>query len=103
MTDMIHKPNGWNSSLNQMTEDEWKEYFRLREEFDIEMSKEEILDALQKVDEFLISHRYKEADEFVAIIPVTSRLAYFLKRVGGFKEVMYLNLSEAKKDFPNEF
>ena len=35
MTDMLHKPNGWDSPLNQMTEEEWKEYFRLREDLDM--------------------------------------------------------------------
>ena len=24
MTDMNHKPNGWNEPLNRMTEEEWK-------------------------------------------------------------------------------
>ena len=50
MTDMQHKPNGWNEPLNQMTEDEWKEYFRLRVELDVEMSDEEVLDSLKKVN-----------------------------------------------------
>ena len=25
MTDMLHKPIGWDEPLNQMTEEEWKE------------------------------------------------------------------------------
>ena len=40
MTDMLHKPNGWNEPLNQMTEEEWQEYFRLREDLDVEYSEE---------------------------------------------------------------
>ena len=42
MTDMLHKPNGWDEPLNQMTDDEWKEYFRLRKELDVEMTEEEL-------------------------------------------------------------
>lgn len=103
MTDMQHKPNGWNEPLNQMTEDEWKEYFRLREELDVEMSDEEVLDSLKKVNMLLTNHKEKEAQDLMAIIPVDSRLAYFWKKGLGLKEVMYLNLSEAKRDFPNEF
>ena len=45
MTDMLHKPIGWDDPLNQMTEEEWKEYFRLREELDVEMNNEEIIAA----------------------------------------------------------
>ena len=30
MTDMLHKPIGWDDPLNQMTDGEWQEYFRLR-------------------------------------------------------------------------
>ena len=49
MTDMLHKPIGWDDPLNQMTEEEWKEYFRLREDLDVEMSEEEIVKTLKKV------------------------------------------------------
>ena len=42
MTDMQHKPNGWNEPLNRMTEEEWKEYFRLREQLDVEYTEEEL-------------------------------------------------------------
>ena len=38
MTDMLHKPNGWNEPQNIMSEDEWREYFRLREVLDVEMN-----------------------------------------------------------------
>ena len=51
----------------------------------------------------LTNHKEKEAQDLMAIIPVDSRLAYFWKKGLGLKEVMYLNLSEAKRDFPNEF
>ena len=103
MTDMLHKPNGWNSPLNQMTEDEWKEYFRLREELDVEMSEDEVADALNKVNELLTQHKESEAQDLMSIIPVDPRLAYSWKKCGGLKEVMYLNLSEAKRTFPDEF
>ena len=103
MTDMLHKPNGWNSPLNQMTEDEWKEYFRLREELDVEYTEEDIVKALDKVDDLLEQNKVSEADKLALAVPVEPRLAYFWKKCGGLKEVMYLNLSDAKKAFPDEF
>ena len=33
MTDMEHKPNGWNLPINQMTEEEWKDYFECRKKY----------------------------------------------------------------------
>ena len=103
MTDMQHKPNGWNEPLNQMTEDEWKEYFRLREELDVEMSESELIASLENVDVLLKAHKSKEAEKLMSIIPTDPRYAYHIKNTLGIKSVMYLNLSDAKKEFPNEF
>ena len=103
MTDMQHKPNGWNEPLNRMTEDEWKEYFRLREELDVEMSEEEMSKAYDKVDELLDHHKDHEAFPLMKKIPFQPRLAYVLKLGMGLKEVMFYNLSEAKREYPNEF
>ena len=103
MTDMLHKPNGWDDPLNQMTEDEWQEYFRLREELDVEMSVEEMSNAYDKVDELLDHHKDNEAFLLMKKIPFQPRLAYALKRGMGLKEVMTYNLSLAKKEYPNEF
>ena len=75
MTDMLHKPNGWNSPLNQMSDEEWQEYFRLREELDVEMSEDEVADALNKVNELLTQHKESEAQDLMSIIPVDPRLA----------------------------
>ena len=43
MTDLLHKPKGWDDPINQMSEEDWKEYFRLREELDVEYTKEELI------------------------------------------------------------
>ena len=103
MTDMLHKPNGWDDPLNQMTEDEWQEYFRLREELDVEMSEDEMSNAYDKVDELLDHHKDNEAFLLMKKIPFQPRLAYALKLGMGLKEVMTYNLSLAKKEYPNEF
>ena len=103
MTDMQHKPNGWNVPLNRMTEEEWKEYFRLREELDVEYTEAEIDEALLKINEYLKNKQDREAEELLAKIPTDPRLAYKIKIGLGLKEVMYLNLSDAKKEFPGEF
>ena len=39
MTDLKHLPKGYDEPLNKMTEKEWEEYFALRKELDIDMSK----------------------------------------------------------------
>ena len=44
-----------------------------------------------------------EAKTILAIIPAHPRLAYRWKKTMGLKEVMYLNLSLAKKVYPEEF
>ena len=103
MTDMQHKPNGWNEPLNQMTEDEWKEYFRLREELDVEYSEEDMIVSLNKVNQLLASHNEKEAYVLMKKIPMFSRQAYKSKKCLGIKSVMNFNLSQAKKEYPNEF
>ena len=103
MTDMLHKPNGWNEPLNQMTDDEWKEYFRLREELDVEYTKEDLIKALDKIDDLLEQNRFEEADNLTAKLPIFPRLAYVWKFTIGLKKMCYLNLSEAKKEFPGEF
>ena len=103
MTDMSHKPNGWDSPLNQMTEEERKEYFRLREELDVEMSDEEIDRAYIKSDELLEAHKENEAYALLKKIPLQARLVFKLKKTEGLKEVMNFNLSLAKKEFPGEF
>ena len=103
MTDMSHKPNGWDSPLNKMTEEEWKEYFRLREELDVEMSYEEIDRAYIKSDELLEAHKENEAYALLKKIPLQARLVFKLKKTEGLKEVMNFNLSLAKKEFPGEF
>ena len=103
MTDMLHKPIGWDDPLNQMTDGEWQEYFRLRKELDVEMSEDEIDRAYLKADKLLESHKEKEAYALMKQIPLQPRLDLKLKKTEGLKEVMYFNLSLAKKEFPNEF
>ena len=103
MTDIQHKPKGWNEPQNIMSEDEWREYFRLREVLDVEMNEEELKSSLLKVNELLKAGKKEEAKELMFTIPTHPRYAYQLKKGLGIKEVMYLNLSEAKKVYPNEF
>ena len=103
MTDINHKPNGWNEPLNQMTDDEWKEYFRLREELDVEYTEEELDKALLKINELLENKNDKEAEDLMLAIPLEPYYAYQLKLGLGIKRVMFYNLSLAKKEFPGEF
>ena len=103
MTDMLHKPNGWDEPLNQMTDDEWKEYFRLRKELDVEMTDEDIDNLIQKVTDLYISGKKNEAYALLKKIPLQARLVFKLKKTEGLKEVMNFNLSLAKKEFPGEF
>jgi len=50
MTDMQHKPNGWNLPINQMTEEEWKDYFECLKKYDIRLSDEDKKKSLSVVE-----------------------------------------------------
>ena len=52
MTDMERKPNGWNLPINQMTDEEWKDYFECRKKYDIKLSVDE--EKTQYVDDLMI-------------------------------------------------
>ena len=103
MTDMLHKPNGWDEPLNQMTDDEWKEYFRLRKELDVEMTDEDIDNLIQKVTDLYISEKKDESAELALKIPLDPLFACSYKLFLGLKEIQRFNLSLAKKEFPGEF
>ena len=62
MTDLQHKPKGWNEPLNCMTDEEWKEYFHLRQVLDVEMSEDEQRDLLDKIDLALVKKVFKIDD-----------------------------------------
>ncbi|SFK18660.1 hypothetical protein [Succinivibrio dextrinosolvens] len=53
MTDMDHKPNGWNLPINQMTDEEWKDYFECRKKYDIKLSVDEEKTQYEKIMSFL--------------------------------------------------
>ena len=103
MTNMQHKPNGWNEPLNRMTEDEWKEYFRIREELDVEMTEEEIKEHFNLIEKLLSEGKEKDANCIYKLIPLGANCAYFIKKCHGLDAVSHFNLSEAKKEFPGEF
>ena len=103
MTDMLHKPIGWGETLNKMTEAEWKEYFRLRKELDVEYSEEELKALIEKAMKLYISGKTEESSNLALKIPLRPFFACSLKQTLGLREIMKANLSLAKKAFPNEF
>ena len=103
MTDMLHMPNDWNSPLNHMTEDEWKEYFHLRQVLDVEMSEDEQSDLLDKIDLALVNEDYDLVDVLASKLPLEAHYAYGLKLGLGLRFLKNNNLSEAKKAYPDEF
>ena len=76
MTDLVQKAKGWEDPINQMAEEEWKEYFRLREELDVEMSEDEIVSSLKNVNSLLKNDNQHEPKTILPIIPAHPRLAY---------------------------
>ena len=70
MTDLLHKPKGQNDPIYQMSEEDWKEYFRLREELDVEYTKEELIKAFDKVDDLLEQNRFEDDDNLTAKLVV---------------------------------
>ena len=103
MTDIQHKPNGWNEPLNQMTEDECKEYFCLRKELDVEMTEEELNKLSEQISTCLKNNDDNSAFELMNKIPLGANYAYGLKLGLGLKAVADANLSLARKVFPDEF
>ena len=103
MTDIQHKPNGWNEPLNQMTEDEWKEYFCLRKELDVEMTEEELNKLSEQISTCLKNTDDNSAFELMNKIPLGAHYAYGLKLGLGLKAVADANLSLARKVFLDEF
>ena len=91
MTDMLHKPNGWNSPLNQMTEDEWKEYFRLREELDVKYTEEDIPPSIEEFANTVIKSLENNPDNIVLYIEpgrsLVSTSGVTLYKVGSSKNV----------------
>ena len=103
MTDLQHKPKGWNEPLNCMTDEEWKEYFHLRQVLDVEMSEDEQRDLLDKIDLALVNEDYDLVDALASKLPLEAHYAYGLKLGLGLRYLKNHNLSEAKKAYPDEF
>ena len=103
MTDINHKPKCWNEPLNQMTEDEWKEYFRLRDALDTEMSQSDIDCILECVENLIKKKATTDAMHLMGKIPLEPHYALGMKYGLGLRSVMYNNLSKAKEVFPDEF
>ena len=103
MTDMQHKPNGWNEPLNRITEEEGKEDWSGREELEGERKDEEIKEHFNLIEKLLSEGKEKDANCIYKLIPLGANCAYFIKKCHGLDAVSHFNLSEAKKEYPNEF
>ena len=101
MTDMEHKPNGWNLPINQMTEEEWIDYFECRKKYDIKKTREEItqtsIEACKFIDD---EYKYVEITKKNPLIP---DIAIAAKACHGLKFIKDFNLSWAKEVYPDEF
>ena len=101
MTDMDHKPNGWNLPINQMTDEEWKDYFECRKKYDIKLSEQEIANNTNEAVKFI-----NDMEEFKKIAiknPLLPGMAIVSKAFYGLKSIKNYNLSLAKEVYPNEF
>ncbi|SFK60764.1 hypothetical protein [Succinivibrio dextrinosolvens] len=101
MTDMEHKPNGWNLPINQMTDDEWTDYFECRKKYDIKLSDKERKAISDEAHKYL-----KDRKKFIEIskkTPLFPELAIAAKACSGLKGLKGCNLSWAKKVYPDEF
>ncbi|WP_202109168.1 hypothetical protein [Succinivibrio dextrinosolvens] len=101
MTDMQHKPNGWNLPINQMTEEEWKDYFDCRKKYDIKLSDEEINKITKEACNYL-----KDKEKYLKLtkkLPLFPGLAISAKAWHGLKAIKNYNLSIAKEVYPDEF
>ena len=53
-----------------MTDEEWKEYFHLRQVLDVEMSEDEQRDLLDKIDLALDNEDYDLVDDLASKLPL---------------------------------
>lgn len=102
MTDMEHKPNGWNLPINQMTEEEWKDYFECRKKYDIKLSVDEEKTQYEKIMSFLHVNGKNFIEESKKM-PVLPNMAISYKCFHGLKAMKDFNLYWAKEVYPDEF
>lgn len=87
----------------EMTKEEWEDYYACREKYDIEMTEEEKEKIRNEAYAIFESGKKEQALQLLMQIPVEPFIAISSKIAGGFKAIKYLNLSDAKKVYPNEF
>lgn len=87
----------------ELTKEEWEDYYACREKYDIAMTDEEI-DKIYDESNSLFEKGYDdEAISTILKVPVEPFTAISAKIAGGFRAVKKLNLSKAKKVYPDEF
>ena len=101
MTDMEQKPNGWNLPINQMTEEEWIDYFECRKKYDIKLSDKERKAISDEAYNYL--HNKEKFVEISKKNPLLPGLAIAAKACHGLKKIKDYNLSWAKEVYPDEF
>lgn len=87
----------------ELTKEEWEDYYACREKYDIEMTDEEKDKIRQDAYSIFESGKKEQALDYLLKLPAEPFIAIAAKIAGGFEAVKYLNLSEAKKVYPNEF
>ncbi|SFK60745.1 hypothetical protein [Succinivibrio dextrinosolvens] len=101
MTDMDHKPNGWNLPINQMSDEEWKDYFECRKKFDISFSTDQRKNKCLEIGNY-INEENKFYEE-IKKLPLRPNIAITYKCFHGLKSMKDFNLSWAKAVYPDEF
>lgn len=87
----------------ELTKEEWEDYYACREKCDIDMTEDEILEIYKKDGSLIDKGLKTEALALLFKIPVEPFSAIASKIAGSFKSIQYLNLSKAKKAYPDEF
>ncbi len=87
----------------EMTKEEWEDYYSCREKYDIEMTDEEIESIFEESDALFERGLNEEACTILNRIPAEPFTAISAKIAGGFRAIKFLNLSKAKKVYPDEF
>lgn len=87
----------------QMTTQDWEEYFAKRAQLDKPLPREEAEALLLKGAALLREKNKAECFRVTAPIPMPAAWALAVKDAHGFKMVWDWNLYEAKKAYPDEF
>lgn len=101
LPDKLPKPSKYAHYNDPETKEEWEEYFRCRQTYDVDYSPED----RAKIVSLLVDLPLDDPgyDKLCRMNPIDPDLALQFKHGTGLNDLQYANLIEAKRKYPDEF